>query len=103
MFLTLLSSTDGFLNFNSADLADLRGERREIDVWMKEKGLTADERESGSMEIKRLTSAISMLVKGMNDIEAVVTTYNKVVQKLKKIADSLKSKRGPHSPVRLYL
>ena len=83
-----------WLNVNSADLENLRSERREINVWMKEKGLTADEKEFGLMESKRLTSSINMLVKGRNEIEAVVTTYNKVVQKLKKIADSLKSKKG---------
>jgi len=92
-----------WLNVNSTDLADLRSERMEINVWMKEKGLTVDEKKSGLMESKRLSSSINMLVKGRNEIEAVVTTYNKVVQKLKKIADSLKSKRGPNSPVRLDL
>ena len=42
-----------WLNVNSADLADLRSERREINVWMKGKGLTADERECGLMESKK--------------------------------------------------
>ena len=83
-----------WLNVNSADLADLRSEGREINVWMKGNGLTADERESGLMESKRLTSGINVLVKGRNDIEAVVTTYNKVAQKLRKKADSLKLRKG---------
>ena len=100
-----------WINQNGAQLAELRNERKELNLIIDQRNdenpkkfvLSKEERNNLTEQKKVIAEDINVLVKARTEIDAVVTAYSKSVSMIKKRVVNLKAKRGGRVFVRMGL